>query len=122
MNYSEAVEALINKQINMEFYAEYVYLAMASFFARDEQALHGFAKFFRKSADEEREHALKLAHYQAQRGGRVVFQVIFKKIIKYILKGMLNHNVKRAGFTAFRWIVSQSVIALAYKKYSKSLN
>jgi ferritin heavy chain len=77
MNYSEAVEALVNKQVNMEFYASYVYLAMASFFGRDDQALPGFAKFFRKSADEEREHALKLAHYQALRGGRVVFQVIF---------------------------------------------
>jgi hypothetical protein len=38
MNYSEAVEALVNKQINMELYAGYVYLAMASFFGRDDQA------------------------------------------------------------------------------------
>ena len=75
MNYSEVVEAMLNKQINMEFYASYVYLAMASFYGRDDQALHGFAKFFRKSADEERGHGLKLAAYQAQRGGRVVFQV-----------------------------------------------
>jgi ferritin heavy chain len=82
MNYSEAVEALVNKQVNMEFYASYVYLAMASFFGRDDQALPGFAKFFRKSADEEREHALKLAHYQALRGGRVVFQVIF--LLKFL--------------------------------------
>ena len=76
---SEVVEAMLNKQINMEFYASYVYLAMASFYGRDDQALHGFAKFFRKSADEERGHGLKLAAYQAQRGGRVVFQVQYVK-------------------------------------------
>merc|ERR1719370_2641645 len=42
-NYHEDCEALINKQINMEFYASYVYLSMSSFFNRDDQALHGFA-------------------------------------------------------------------------------
>merc|ERR1711974_332026 len=41
-NYHEDCEALINKQINMEFYASYVYLSMSSYFNRDDQALHGF--------------------------------------------------------------------------------
>merc|ERR1712037_836457 len=40
-------EALINKQINMEFYASYVYLSMSSWFNRDDQALHGFAGHFK---------------------------------------------------------------------------
>merc|ERR1712233_123329 len=31
-NYHEDAEALVNKQINMEFYASYVYLSMASYF------------------------------------------------------------------------------------------
>merc|ERR1712228_931327 len=69
-NYHEDCEALINKQINMEFYASYVYLSMASYFNRDDQALHGFAKFFQKSSDEERDHGMKLMEYQAKRGGR----------------------------------------------------
>ena len=30
-NYHEECEALINKQINMEFYASYVYLSMVSY-------------------------------------------------------------------------------------------
>merc|ERR1712137_219026 len=77
-NFEEATEALINKQINMEFYASYVYLSMAAYFNRDDQALHGFAKFFQKSSDEEREHGMKLMEYQAKRGGRVVFQDIAK--------------------------------------------
>merc|ERR1711953_926954 len=31
-NYHEDCEALINKQINMKFYASYVYLSMSSYF------------------------------------------------------------------------------------------
>merc|ERR1712060_593620 len=38
-NYHEDCEALINKQINMEFYASYVYLSMSSYFNRDGQAM-----------------------------------------------------------------------------------
>merc|ERR1711973_986089 len=77
-NYHEECEALINKQINMEFYASYVYLSMASYFNRDDQALPGFSSFFQKSSDEERAHGMKLMEYQAKRGGCVVFQDIAK--------------------------------------------
>merc|ERR1712013_198461 len=77
-NYHEECEALINKQINMEFYASYVYLSMSSFFNRDDQALNGFASFFKKSSNEEREHGMKLMEYQTKRGGKVVFQDIAK--------------------------------------------
>ena len=37
-------------------------------------ALKGFSKFFKKSSDEELEHAEKLMKYQNQRGGRIVLQ------------------------------------------------
>merc|ERR1712111_234275 len=77
-NYHEDCEALINKQINMEFYASYVYLSMASYFARDDIALHGFAGHFRTESGEERAHGMKLMDYQNQRGGKVVFQDIAK--------------------------------------------
>nr|AGN29618.1 ferritin heavy subunit [Acartia pacifica] len=77
-NFSEEAEALINKQINLEFHASYVHLAMGSWFSRDDQALHGFAKYFTKSSQEEREHGMKLMEYQTKRGGKVVFQDITK--------------------------------------------
>merc|ERR1712107_626193 len=38
-NYHEDCEALINKQINMEFYASYVYPSMSSFFNRDDPSM-----------------------------------------------------------------------------------
>merc|ERR1711955_192576 len=75
-NFHQDCEALINKQINMEFYASYVYLSMASYFNRDDQALTGFAAYFKKKSNEERDHGIKLSEYQANRGGRVVYQDI----------------------------------------------
>merc|ERR1712243_158276 len=77
-NYHEDCEALINKQINMEFYASYGYLSMSSWFNRDDQALHGFAAHFKNESGEERAHGMKLMEYQTKRGGRVVFQDIAK--------------------------------------------
>merc|ERR1712130_10529 len=59
-NYKEESEALINKQINMEFYASYVYMSMYTYFDRDDVAYKGLAAFFKKSSDEEREHGEKL--------------------------------------------------------------
>jgi len=79
-NYHEDCEALINKQINMEFNASYIYLSMSSFFARDDQALHGFAKYFRENSDEERDHGIKFIKYQNERGGKVVYQDIAKPV------------------------------------------
>lgn len=45
----------------------------AAFYDRDDVALNGFTKMFRKIAEEEYEHAQKLIKYQNLRGGRVVF-------------------------------------------------
>lgn len=77
-NFSDECEALINKQINMELYASYVYLEMGFFFDRDDQALAGFSKFFKKNSDEEREHAKLFMEYQNKRGGNIVLQDINK--------------------------------------------
>jgi ferritin heavy chain len=77
-NFHEECEAGINKQINWELYASYVYMSMSSYFGRDDVAMHGFAKHFRKSSDEERDHAFKLMEFQNKRGGRVVLNAIEK--------------------------------------------
>jgi len=77
-NFHEECEGYINKQINMELYASYVYMSMAAYFDRDDVALEGHHKFFKKQSDEEREHAEKLIKYQNKRGGRVVLQAISK--------------------------------------------
>ena len=48
------------------------------YFDRDDVALPGFAKYFKKSADEEKEHAEKLMKFQVQRGGRICLSDIKK--------------------------------------------
>ena len=53
-----------------------VSLHQAWYFDRDDVALKGFCKFFKKSSEEEREHAEKMMKYQNSRGGRLVFQPI----------------------------------------------
>jgi ferritin heavy chain len=77
-NYHAECEAGVNKQINLELYASYVYQSMAWYFDRDDVALPGFHKFFKKSSEEEREHAEKFMKFQNQRGGRIVLQNIEK--------------------------------------------
>jgi len=77
-NYHAESEAGINRQINMELYASYCYQSMAFYFDRDDVALPGFAKFFKESSKEEREHAEKLMAFQNKRGGRIVLQDIKK--------------------------------------------
>ena len=46
-NYAQECEAGINKQINMELYANYVYTSMAFYFSRDDVSMGGFHEFFK---------------------------------------------------------------------------
>ncbi|KAL2340539.1 hypothetical protein Fmac_008479 [Flemingia macrophylla] len=75
-NYAADCESAINEQINVEYNASYVYHSLFAYFDRDNIALEGFAKFFKESSEEEREHAEKLMKYQNTRGGRVVLHPI----------------------------------------------
>jgi len=81
-NYSQDCEAGVNKQINMELYASYVYLSMSYYFDREDVSLKGFAEYFKKASHEENEHAQKLMKYQNQRGGRIVLQDIKKPAVE----------------------------------------
>ncbi|KAI1730779.1 ferritin-like domain-containing protein [Ditylenchus destructor] len=77
-NFSADAEAAINKQINIELYASYVYLSMAYYFDRHDVALSNISKWFKKQSEEEREHSTIFMKYQNTRGGRVVLQDIQK--------------------------------------------
>merc|ERR1712055_472553 len=77
-NYDEECEALVNKQINMEVYAGYVYVALANYFNGVDQALPGIACFFKRSSSVVHHHGVSLMEYQAKRGGKVVLQDISK--------------------------------------------
>ncbi|KAJ8284238.1 hypothetical protein COCON_G00030880 [Conger conger] len=77
-NYHRDCEAAINRMVNMELFASYAYMSMDHYFSRDDVALPGFSHFFKKSSEEEREHAEKLLSFQNKRGGRIFLQDIKK--------------------------------------------
>ncbi|CAC5368743.1 FTH1 [Mytilus coruscus] len=77
-NFHAETEAGINKQINVELHASYIYQSMAYYFDRDDIALPGFHKYFEKLSKQKRCEAEKLMEYQNKRGGRIVLQDVQK--------------------------------------------
>ncbi len=71
-NLSDRVMNMINHQIFLELNASHIYTALYSFVSNDKQSYTGFAKFFKKSAKEEMEHAYKFIDYLNSRGGDVI--------------------------------------------------
>ena len=70
-NWSESLENLINQQINLELFACHTYNVLHCFFLNDNIGFPGISKYFKKSSDEEMEHARKFMKYQTMRGGTV---------------------------------------------------
>lgn len=68
-NFHNNCEASINHQIHLELHASYVYLSIAFYFDRQDQALQHLATFFLWQAREEGEQAWALMGLQNQRGG-----------------------------------------------------
>lgn len=68
--------ALHEQQISQELQASQVYLSLSAWAGHVNQALPGLEKFFKESAEEEREHAQKLINYQNRRGGKVILQTL----------------------------------------------
>uniref|UniRef100_T1J101 Ferritin n=1 Tax=Strigamia maritima TaxID=126957 RepID=T1J101_STRMM len=62
---------LLNAQVSHEMWASLVYMAMGSHFNSEAHDRPGFAKFFRKNAEEEREHAMKISDYLNKRGTHI---------------------------------------------------
>lgn len=85
-NWNSECESVVNKQINLEYWASYQYDLMASYFDRSTVGLKNISTFFKKSSDEEREHAHKLIEYQNKRGGIVKFYDIENCNLDYLKK------------------------------------
>lgn len=96
----QTVKDLINDQITHEFYASYLYLAMAAHF--EEQNYEGFAQWFRMQAQEEKAHAMKLFDFMVERGERIELQQIDKPPVEFgepvdAFKAALAHEQKVTG-------------------------
>ena len=57
----KTVSALLNEQINKEFYSAYLYLDFANFF--EAKGLNGFANWYEIQAKEESDHAMLMYRY-----------------------------------------------------------
>ena len=73
---NEKIAALLNDQINKEFYSAYLYLDMANFY--DSQDLDGYANYYMVQAQEERDHALLFMKYMQNNGLKVTLDAIGK--------------------------------------------
>jgi ferritin len=94
------VKNLINQQINHEFFAAYLYLAMAAHF--EDQNFAGFAGWFRMQAKEEQVHAMKLFDFLVERGERIELLQIDKPLVEFgapvdAFRAALKHEQKVTG-------------------------
>ena len=82
-NWTSDNEDLVNKQINLELFASHTYTALSAFFQSDAVGLPGTAAYFKKSSDEEMEHARSFIAYQTNRGGIVSVTSLDKPVDFY---------------------------------------
>ena len=70
------IAALLNDQINKEFYSAYLYLDIANYY--DELDLDGYANYYMVQAQEERDHALLFLTYMQNNSLEIAFKAIEK--------------------------------------------
>ncbi|MFH1785199.1 MAG: ferritin [Candidatus Micrarchaeota archaeon] len=97
MKLDKTVESALNKQVNEELYAWYLYLSAAMHL--ETKNFDGFAAWMKHHADEEMEHAKKIMDYINERGGKVVLKQITApktewKTIQEVFEDAYNHELK----------------------------
>ena len=87
---NEKIAALLNQQINKEFYSAYLYLDMSNFY--DGLDLNGYANYYMIQAQEERDHALLFMKYMQNNGLKVTLEAIDKpdKVFNDVLDPLVD--------------------------------
>ncbi len=78
---SQKIVDALNAQIGRELGASHQYIAIASYFAREN--LDELSQFFFRQADEEREHAMKFVKFVLDVDGRVEIPEIVKPAARF---------------------------------------
>jgi len=73
---NDKIAALLNQQINKEFYSAYLYLDISNYY--DSLDLDGYAHYYMVQAQEERDHALLFMKYMQNNGLKVTLEAIDK--------------------------------------------
>ena len=89
------VAALLNEQINKEFYSAYLYLNFANFYKT--KGLDGFSNWYEVQAQEERDHAMLFYRYLHNNSEPVTLEAIDKPDVSFEglmdpLKAGLQHE------------------------------
>ncbi len=90
------VHALLNQQINKEFYSAYLYLDFSNYFKA--KSLDGFANWYMVQAQEERDHAMLFYTYLQNENMTVTLEAIDKPDKTFecdmdVLKAGLEHEI-----------------------------
>lgn len=109
---SKTIYKALNDQITHEFYASYLYLAMAAYF--ETQNLLGFARWMEVQSEEERKHAMKFYNYINDRSGSVELQAIAQPPSEFqspldVFEQALQHEQRVTGLI-------HTIYALALKE------
>lgn len=92
---NQDVAALLNQQVNKEFFSAYLYLDFANFY--EAKGLEGFANWYKIQAQEERDHAMLFYQYMHNNNVTVTLEAIDKPNIELKdlmdpLKASLQHE------------------------------
>lgn len=90
----------LNKQLNAELYAAYLYFAIGAWF--EGQNLEGFAAWMKSQAFEEMSHAMRFYNHILERGGKVELYAIAKPEGKWstpveAFQAAYEHELKVTG-------------------------
>ena len=105
------VHALLNQQINKEFYSAYLYLDFSNYFKA--QGLDGFANWYMVQAQEERDHAMLFYTYLQNENMPVTLEAIGKPDKVFTC----HMDVLKAGLEHEKYVTSliHDIYAEAYK-------
>ena len=95
MPFDPTLQDAINRHINAELYASYLYLSMSTFCESID--LPGFAHWMRVQSQEEYTHAMKLVSYLEDRDGRVILLPIDQPPVEFdsvedVMRRTLHHE------------------------------
>ncbi len=94
---TKKMETALNRQIELEGYASFLYLSMASWC--DNEGLDGCAQFMHRQSDEERAHMLRIFHYISDVDGHAIVPAVKKppakfKSVQEMFKQVYTHEQK----------------------------
>lgn len=78
---SDKMESALNKQIEREAYASFLYLSMASWC--EKESLNGCAEFMFRQSDEERHHMTRIYKYIAEVDGHAITPTVSQPPLEF---------------------------------------